>query len=177
MALTASGEKQILEHIGQVDLTAAESIEKGDLVTADGYKADANNSRFAEFVALQNASSGSKFQAARIAVIDGMSGGAGAGTVLYLSDTAGDCSESIGTVPQVVGVELSATQALFAPGYSGVSTLLFLPDNKYLYFGTGLDVKITWDGTNLIIAAAADDTLIEIGDAAATQLSLSLIHI
>jgi len=51
-------------------------------------------------------------------------------------------------------------------------------DNDVIAFGTGAgaagDVSITWDGTNLIIATAADDSLIEIGDSAATQKSLDL---
>jgi hypothetical protein len=51
-------------------------------------------------------------------------------------------------------------------------------DSDYLVFGTGAgatgDVGITWDGTNLIVSAVADDTLIEIGDSAATQLSFDL---
>lgn len=51
-------------------------------------------------------------------------------------------------------------------------------DNDYLVFGTGAgatgDVNIVWDATNLIISAVADDTLIEIGDSAATQLSFDL---
>jgi len=48
------------------------------------------------------------------------------------------------------------------------------PDDTYLYFGDDNDVSVTWDGTNLIVAAAADDTLIEIGDAAATQKSFDV---
>lgn len=47
-------------------------------------------------------------------------------------------------------------------------------DNKALAFGTGSDVSVQWDGTNLIISAAADDSVIEIGDAAATQKSFDL---
>ncbi len=51
-------------------------------------------------------------------------------------------------------------------------------DNDFLVFGTGAgaagDVSIVWDTTNLIVAAVADDTLIEIGDAAATQLSFDV---
>lgn len=49
-----------------------------------------------------------------------------------------------------------------------------LADAETLTFGTGNDVVMQWDGTNLIIAAAADDSLIEIGDAAATQKSFDL---
>lgn len=51
-------------------------------------------------------------------------------------------------------------------------------DNDYAVFGTGAgaagDLNIHWDGTNLIVDVAADDTLIELGDSAATQLSLDL---
>lgn len=47
-------------------------------------------------------------------------------------------------------------------------------DAEELKFGAGSDVSIQWDGTNLIISAAADDSLIEIGDAAETQKSFDL---
>lgn len=53
-------------------------------------------------------------------------------------------------------------------------TNLQLNDSVTLTFGTGNDVTVTWDGTNLIVAAAADDSLIEIGDSAATQKSFDL---
>lgn len=120
MSLTATGEKTILDHVGQFDLTAAEAIEKGDLVTADGYKADADVAagRIAIGVALENAAVGDKFQAAAVAVIvvDPDDGGAGEGTELYLSDTPGDVSEAGSTTnPQRVGVELFDSQALLAP--------------------------------------------------------------
>jgi len=51
-------------------------------------------------------------------------------------------------------------------------------DNDYLVFGTGAgatgDVQITWDATNLLITATADDSIIEIGDAGATQKSFDV---
>ncbi len=47
-------------------------------------------------------------------------------------------------------------------------------DAEPLKFGAGEDVTIQWDGTNLIFTAAADDSLIEIGDAGATQKSFDL---
>ena len=47
-------------------------------------------------------------------------------------------------------------------------------DAEELKFGAGSDVSIQWDGTKLIISAAADDSLIEIGDSAATQKSFDL---
>lgn len=47
-------------------------------------------------------------------------------------------------------------------------------DAKSLYFGTSNDVGIQWDGTNLILTAAADDSLIEFGDSGTTQKSFDL---
>ena len=51
-------------------------------------------------------------------------------------------------------------------------------DNDVLVFGTGAgvagDVGITWDGTNLIISASADDSIIEIGDSGTTQKSFDV---
>ena len=49
-----------------------------------------------------------------------------------------------------------------------------LADAETLTFGTGDDVVVQWDGTNLIIEAAADDSLIEIGDSAVAQKSFDL---
>jgi hypothetical protein len=49
-----------------------------------------------------------------------------------------------------------------------------MADDELLTIGTGSDVTIEWDSTNLIVAAAADDTLIEIGDSAETQLSFDV---
>jgi len=49
-----------------------------------------------------------------------------------------------------------------------------LVDAETLTFGTGSDVVMQWDGTNFLIAAAADDSLIEIGDSASTQKSFDL---
>ena len=54
---------------------------------------------------------------------------------------------------------------------------LTLGDNNELYFGNAPDVTIKWDATNLLITAAADDSIIEIGDAyasAALQKSFDL---
>lgn len=49
-----------------------------------------------------------------------------------------------------------------------------LADDELLTIGTGSDVTVKWDSTNLIITAAADDSLIEVGDAAATQKSFDV---
>ena len=49
-----------------------------------------------------------------------------------------------------------------------------LADAELITLGTGSDVTIQWDGTNLLMAAAADDSVFEIGDSAATQKSFDL---
>jgi len=46
-------------------------------------------------------------------------------------------------------------------------------DSVALTFGTGTDVSVTWDGTNMVWTAAADGNLIEWGDANATQKSFN----
>jgi hypothetical protein len=51
---------------------------------------------------------------------------------------------------------------------------IVLADAETITLGTGSDVTVQWDATNLLIAAAADDSLIEIGDSAATQKSFDL---
>jgi hypothetical protein len=51
---------------------------------------------------------------------------------------------------------------------------LTLPDAGTLIFGDGSDVSLQWDGTNLLMSAAADDSLFEIGDSAVTQKSFDL---
>jgi hypothetical protein len=47
-------------------------------------------------------------------------------------------------------------------------------DGELLRFGDSDDVTMQWDATNFLIAAAADDSLIEIGDSAATQKSFDV---
>lgn len=49
-----------------------------------------------------------------------------------------------------------------------------LLDAGTLILGTGSDVTVQWDGTNMIVTAAADDSLIEIGDASGAQKSFDL---
>ncbi len=51
---------------------------------------------------------------------------------------------------------------------------IVLKDDESITIGTGSDVQVLWDSTNLIVKAAADESVIEIGDAAATQKSFDL---
>jgi hypothetical protein len=47
-------------------------------------------------------------------------------------------------------------------------------DAELVKFGDSDDVALQWDGTNLLVAAAADDSLIEVGDSASTQKSFDV---
>jgi len=51
---------------------------------------------------------------------------------------------------------------------------IVLADGESITAGSGSDVVIEWDGTNFLVSAAADDSLIEIGDSAATQKSFDV---
>jgi hypothetical protein len=63
---------------------------------------------------------------------------------------------------------------LFRETLTGGKVDLPLPDSSIFYFGSSDDVGVQWDGTNLLISAAADNSLIEIGDSASTQKSFDL---
>ena len=65
-------------------------------------------------------------------------------------------------------------QGVMLPIGFATLTTLALADSAAVIFGTGSDVSILWDGTNLIISTIADDKIIEIGDSATTQLSFDL---
>jgi len=73
----------------------------------------------------------------------------------------------------------SATgSTVFTISTSGVSGSLTSPvryaDTNTLSFGTDDDVTMQWDGTNFVISALTDDSLIEIGDAGTTQKSFDV---
>jgi hypothetical protein len=49
-----------------------------------------------------------------------------------------------------------------------------LADAELITMGTSSDVTLQWDATNLLMAAAADDSVFEIGDSGATQKSFDI---
>lgn len=117
MAFADSGVRAVLDAQIKFTVTLGEAVQAGDLlanVAGTYYLADANNSRYATAVACQDGDSGDEIMACRKARINGISGGT-AGNPLYLSDTAGNYSESAGTVPQIVGEEISTTEAWVEP--------------------------------------------------------------
>lgn len=96
-----------------------------------------------------------------------------------ISDLSSLTGETIasGDLFAVVDIDAGVTKKItFAELFesSSISTSVSLTDDATLVFGTGSDVVIDWDGTNLVMAAAADDSLWEIGDSAATQKSFDI---
>lgn len=158
---------------GPIKITLAGSASVGDLLGySSGWKqADGDNSIYAELVAGEEGVTDDVITAWRGAKISGVTGGT-AGNPVYLSDTAGGYSGSSGTVTQMVGLMSDATTMFVQPEYYGSESIFI--DEMELAFGTGRDVTIEWDGTNFIVTAAADDSLIEIGDSAATQKSFDV---
>lgn len=51
---------------------------------------------------------------------------------------------------------------------------IVLGDAESITFGASSDVVVQWDASNFLVSAAADDSLIEIGDSAATQKSFDI---
>ena len=84
-----------------VRITLSGIVKTGDPVGySSGWKqADGNNSIYAELVAGEHGSSGVEITCYRMARVGGITTGT-AGNVLYLSNTAGEYSASVGTVSQ-----------------------------------------------------------------------------
>lgn len=152
MAITepTTGGRVVEQGIGAVKVVLAAACNPGDLlgVSANTWVlADGNNTVYAELVAGEKGASGDTITAYRIARISGYTG-TSVGVALYLSDTAGAASESAGTVAQVVGLSLSASEILLAPRYQFGGQLipgavkLFLRDSG-LFIHSNADGKLT----------------------------------
>ena len=99
-----------------IEITLGEAVSEGDLLgCASGWKrADGNNAIPAELIAAEAGASGERISAYPMALIRGFSGGT-AGNPVYLSDTAGGYSDSVGSDVQMVGQMANATDALVRP--------------------------------------------------------------
>jgi len=140
------------------DIVFGENIAEDDFVylkAADGeaYKTDAsfNDERIDSFIGVAK-EAGTDGQTKKVQVSGVASGLAGltAGSIYYLSDTAGEISSTAGTYERVVGLAISATQLLLRPaikylptdnekdalaGYSGIPSSA----NTYLTEDTIID--------------------------------------
>lgn len=161
MALTdvTDGSRIIQQGIAPVKITLAEACKAGDLLgySSGWKKADADNSIYAELVAATGGASGDEITAYRAARVSGLTGMTAGGAV-YLSDTAGGYSESAGTVGQVVGISLSASEMMISPQYSSGGQLI--PGAIKLFFrDSGLFINSSADGKLTISSdgAGTDD--------------------
>jgi len=112
-----TGGRTILQGIGPVEIALSEACEVGDLLgsSANTWKrADGNARIYAELIAGEAGANGDTIRAYRIARVGGVSG-ATKGKPLYLADAAGETVEAPGTVLQMVGFALSATEILLEP--------------------------------------------------------------
>ena len=149
MALTdnATNGRSVKEAYGRGKLTLTADCEMGDLLTKAGALADGNSgTNKADWVAMQKAASGAEIEVCRMAVIGGLTG-ATLGDLTYLSDTAGGYSATTGTVTQVVGIALSATDILVHPNWSG-NTPNTVEDDALFGIGSGQTARLSWDTTD-----------------------------
>ncbi len=123
MALTDTALRTVVQGRDPVRLTLAGTVYTGDPIgyNSGWVQADGNGTYYAEFVAGQCGGAGDVITAYRSAVVQGMTGMT-AGNPIYLSDTAGKYSESTGTSQQVVGISISATEAVIGPLFTGTIT-------------------------------------------------------
>lgn len=151
MALTdnATNGRILKEAYGKGKLTLTADCEVGDLLTKDGALADASAATtMADWVALDKALSGVEIEVAKVATIGGLTLAA-LGDLVYLSNTAGGYGSAAGTVEQVVGQALSATDILVMPKWTFMeSGNIKVPDLMLLGIGTGNTARFSWDTTD-----------------------------
>lgn len=166
MALTdvTDGSRVVKEGICPVQVVLSGSVLPGDLIGLSGstwVPADANASIYAELVAGMKGASGDTITAYRIARVGALSGAA-IGDAVYLSDTAGGVSDTAGTVGQIVGICISATDVLLFPQYTtggqlivGALKQFFRDSGVFIHSNADGKLKLSADGTG------NDDILLE----------------
>ncbi len=121
MAFTdnTTGGRTILIGRGKVSLTLAGTVAPGDPIgyNSGWVRADANGTFPAEFIAGHAGVSGDVITAYRVALIGGCTL-ATANDKVYLSDTAGGYSATTGTLTQIVGKCINATDFWCEPSSS-----------------------------------------------------------
>jgi hypothetical protein len=180
MAFADNTPRTVLCGLGPVQITLAGTVQAGDPVGySSGWKAaDGNGAVYASLVAGEDGDSGDVITAFMAAVVTGFTGGT-AGNPLYISDTAGDYSESAGTVAQVVGRMASATDAFVQPfsagvvlsgdvstDAAGVTTIGANKVLKTMLAGGFLKVALVAGGSagdHTVTGAAAGDELVFVG--------------
>lgn len=119
----ADNKPRIVTAVGPVfKITLAAAVSAGDLIGVSSAKwvqadADAGTAIPAYFVALEDGESGDEINVTHAAVITSVTG-ATVGNAVYCSGTAGETTQSApgGGDNQIIGVGLSATSIVVAPG-------------------------------------------------------------
>jgi len=112
--------RSVVEAWGRRQVVLGGTVHLGDPLAYEGLvegwvQADASEGLYPELVAGQDGEEGQTIVAYRGAVVAGFTGGE-TGTPLYVSDTAGRYSASPGSEMLPVGMMLSQTEAVIAPG-------------------------------------------------------------
>ncbi len=133
MAYADFTNKTILEKYGVGKIVLAEACSAGDLLTGDGYLADAEDSKAAVWVACEDGAASGIIEVAQAAIIFKESSGTTrgdhggtAGTALYLDGTDDEgelTATTTGTIPQVCGKVLEQDTVFVCPNLylSGVA--------------------------------------------------------
>jgi len=125
MAYSDEKPRVIEDADGIFELKLSGSVVKGDLIglsSATWVAADANAGVPAYCVALQDGVSGEVIRAAHMAVLTSVTG-ATVGAPVYLSNTAGETTQSAPGDDQIVGYAISATSIFLHPTWVTPATV------------------------------------------------------
>ncbi len=162
MALTEGSYRTLLQGIAPVEITLSGDVECGDplcynsgWVVADASTAATSD---ATFVAGHDGSSGDSITAYKSAILGNFTSGT-AGGFVYLSDTAGDYTETAGTITMAVGQVLSSTSITVDPSGTSTGGISFNGTflNDVIDF-TGVTIDHTGSGGPCFIRAGAYGT-------------------
>jgi len=186
MAYADFGSKIIQKSYGRFKMAMAEAVVAGDLITADGYLADAEDSKAASFVACEAGAALAVITVAMAAEIKkaptvatgggvtrGDHGGT-AGTVLYLDGGAeqGKAIEDVGTIAQQVGWVVSQDQALLIPMHVLSGTNATFSGTLTVGGATALNANVTIASTKTLTMTKGNITMTE-GNVAFTKGQIS----
>ena len=112
-----TGGRVIKQGMNPMKVTLGGAVVVGDLLTlgTTSVQADGNNSLYAEVIAGESGASGAEITVYRMAIVSNYTTAGTVGATLYLSNTAGGYAVAAGTVSQVVGILIGATEGLICP--------------------------------------------------------------
>jgi len=175
LAYTDFASKIILHRYGAVKVVMAEAGSKGDIITVDGYLADAEDAKPGFYGLCEDAAVSEDAWCALAVEIKKPATASGPpntwargdhsgvlGTVLYLDGGAdeGEACESAGTIPQIVGYVTSQDTALLCPMNYLTGTNLSLSGTLAVTGATTLTGLLTANG-GITVATTKNLTLVK----------------